>query len=396
MSFVSQSNMKWLALALILATVSIADGPAWADTSPASTAVETYTDQAIPNEPVPQYDRYNSPLKAGQMTLEDVLKANPKPQPLPPLVPPSVKPGTNTAPLLSPASGASSTNIMLMQGMKSLLQQSGTGSPTKLQAPQIAGGGVVPLAPGAAPAPQAAYAPPTPIAVGLAPGVSFEPGQAPKNLAGAAAPSADIPQSTEASDVAPVMAPSSEPAPAVPPSKTAKATGPTKVMAGCEPQISSWSKTCVEAGYPASFTGKITGETRIVCPDGSLQDVWIANSCAPPDDGTAGNMAPPQASGSSDSASSGQVAPNETLPPLVSPRNMGMPKTDANCGASNGLAADQKPTSDLCTFGDASDVNGDGPWRWNCKGISGGMTVSCAAPVAASTQKYFFRNAKSY
>lgn len=127
----------------------------------------------------------------------------------------------------------------------------------------------------------------------------------------------------------------------------------------CAPKTSSWVKTCAEAGYPESYVGQIRGETRTTCPSGGLQDVWVANSCSPPDGSENGSAL----TGPQGSSSSAQMI-------------------DASCGVSNGLAASTRPVYDLCASGNASVVAGDGPWHWNCQGSGGGLTVSCAAPVA--------------
>lgn len=389
MAFLSRSFLKRLALASLLLPLIYA---VFLPVIPAGAQdVQTYTDQAVPVGPVPQYDRYNSPLKAGQMTLQDVLNTHAQPKPsAAPLLPPLVKSDSTSAqpPLLAPAAKASATNSMLMQGMQSVLQEPGT----QLQAPQI-------------PIGASASAMPAPIDVPVAPGVKFEPGQQPKNLAGGivapvAAPIVEpsVPMAT--TDVAPVIEDTSMAAPSeliaetpaiapAPPTKKSKnkasaATSsaatpmPETSAGGCQPHVENWTKTCVEAGYPESFTGKITGETRTVCPDSSLQDVWIANSCAPPEEGGATAAAAPTGEVTSDTAAA--VA----TPRATAVARNSMVRADASCGASNGLAASSTPVSDLCTFGDASEVSGDGPWRWNCKGLSGGMTVSCAAPVSAT------------
>lgn len=60
---------------------------------------------------------------------------------------------------------------------------------------------------------------------------------------------------------------------------------------------------------------------------------------------------------------------------------------DGACGITNGLAAEAKPAMDLCAQGEATSVLGTGPWRWSCKGRRGGMTVSCAAPAVAPSDK---------
>ncbi len=56
-------------------------------------------------------------------------------------------------------------------------------------------------------------------------------------------------------------------------------------------------------------------------------------------------------------------------------------KIDGVCGSADGTAIAIKPTTNLCAIGSASAVIGMGPWSWTCKGIKGGNTVSCSAPV---------------
>lgn len=306
--------------------------------------VETYVDQAVPLPPL-QGVPYNSPLTAGQMTLDDVLMAHP-PAPVrsvrPP--PPSV---SASVPLLSAKSHASSQNIMMMQGMETILQQSGARSDVRLKAPRM---------PGAGPAADASSYAPAAVS-----GMPYQPGQEPKNLAVSASQ--------------PNLPPSSWT-----PYATAPATG------GCEPRVSSWTKSCAEAGYPQSFTGRITGETRTTCPDGTLADVWIANSCAPPDEGTqTSSAALPSPTVSAPTALPAEMPPPPLSAPLPEPPPMPMlVRADGACGAVNGLAANSRPSYDLCASGEATEVLGDGPWRWTCKGMKGGMTVSCAAPVAVA------------
>jgi len=384
------SKMRQLALTLLFVG-AIVGGAA------AQPPVETYTDDAVPNVPLPQYDRYNSPMKAGQMTLQDVLQTHAKPSDQP-LLPPVATPRTAAqAPALAPATQPSSTNLMLMQGMKSVFQQSGSDKPTanKLKVPQLQPDGSIATAvPAVATpvAPAAAPAVPTPVDAPVAAGVKFQPGQEPKNLAGTnsafAAPTATAAPVAASPARATAVSESSAPI-----AKTKSAT--MVATPGCEPHIENWTKSCADAGYPDNFVGKITGETRTVCPDKSLQDVWIANSCAAPDDvaeGTSTIQPPPAATDASGemvqtkpARATAKPEQKADLAVAASPAQSSTSRrTDASCGAANGLAANSMPTSDLCTFGIPSDVSGEGPWRWNCKGISGGMTVSCAATVVAA------------
>src|SRR5277367_818611 len=57
---------------------------------------------------------------------------------------------------------------------------------------------------------------------------------------------------------------------------------------------------------------------------------------------------------------------------------------NGQCGASNGDDLTSKPRTGLCKAGTSSSVSGTGPWSWTCKGVSGGSTASCSAPLAAT------------
>ncbi len=144
-----------------------------------------------------------------------------------------------------------------------------------------------------------------------------------------------------------------------------------KTTGSCTPQTSSWTKTCAEAGYPDTYVGQIRGETRTSCPEGTLQDVWISNGCVPPDNAASTPATTALTSPTTSTPSTASVTTSSNGEPL-----------DASCGAANGLAANAHPLYDLCAVGTASAVSGEGPWRWTCQGVAGGMTVSCAAPVA--------------
>lgn len=164
-----------------------------------------------------------------------------------------------------------------------------------------------------------------------------------------------------ANPVAPMMAmPKS-----LPSADKTSASGP------CTPQVTGWVKSCAEAGYPETYVGQIRGETRTTCPQGNLQDVWISNGCTPPDNAQAAATSAPLTGPSASAAAETATVPSSSTE-----------HQDASCGVANGLAALTQPIYDLCSAGTPSAVNGNGPWRWNCQGVAGGMTVSCAAPVA--------------
>lgn len=186
------------------------------------------------------------------------------------------------------------------------------------------------------------------------------------------------------------------------------------IASSCVPRVKTWTKSCSDAGYPSGTPGKVTGETRTVCPDGSQQEVWVSNTCASAD---GGNLAPPTPvmqqvpaptvspapaymapSGADvEPASTGEPMPlvqptkrssytpvgePEIAPTIVAP--VSEDRVDGVCGDSSGVPTNSKPTYGLCNAGDVSGMTGIGPWRWSCKGVGGGITVSCAAPVAAA------------
>ena len=57
------------------------------------------------------------------------------------------------------------------------------------------------------------------------------------------------------------------------------------------------------------------------------------------------------------------------------------PPVNGVCGSSNGSTFTTKPTSNLCSSGNATTVNGSGPWTWQCAGSNGGTTASCSANI---------------
>jgi len=52
---------------------------------------------------------------------------------------------------------------------------------------------------------------------------------------------------------------------------------------------------------------------------------------------------------------------------------------NAVCGSASGEGFFATPTSNLCSAGTASAVSGTGPWNWTCAGSYGGANVSCSA-----------------
>ncbi len=58
-----------------------------------------------------------------------------------------------------------------------------------------------------------------------------------------------------------------------------------------------------------------------------------------------------------------------------------IPPIDGSCGSSNGQTFTTAPTSNLCSAGTTSTVNGSGPWSWTCNGQNGGTDASCSANI---------------
>lgn len=213
--------------------------------------------------------------------------------------------------------------------------------------------------------------------------------------------------------------------PAIQPQETIKSKSKAKnenlviETASCSPHVSSWIKTCTEAGYPESYVGQIRGETRTVCPANSLQDVWIANSCSPPASrpittpltvpNTEEQVAspPPSTMPSVAHAESNSINHDETIisttndlpvPSLaVNPPENTVKKpaptftrladgTSGQCGSANAVATTIEPDKGLCSFGNPSRISGKGPWTWSCAGIKGGASASCSANKIQESQ----------
>ena len=441
------------AIVMILALFAAAQ--AWAETAAADpSSVETYTNQAVPpaspQDLMPEGVEWNKPLKGGTLTLpkppkpkapKSTQELQPPTLPVGGLKAPQMK-GSAAPPLLS-SGNASSANVMMMQGMKNALQQSGQNPNIPVTAPATEGENAAPAGTeGGVVAVPSAPALPEPKGLEKGPpGVAYQPGRAPRDLAtnkpldkaaapapateencaptpagpvaAAAAAGTEAPKATELEQPPvpleqmpsqPSMATKAEPKakaaassifgqpvaePAEEKAETAAAAKPEETKPApkaCESKVTSWIRECSEAGYAANYTGKITGETRVECPSGDTHDVWISNTCALAP-ATAANE--PRATEIRESPSS--LAEGETKASSSSASEaMPVPsavRLDANCGAANGSAADGKPAADLCALGASSEVTGEGPWRWSCKGSNGGMTVSCAAPVAKAAAK---------
>lgn len=70
-------------------------------------------------------------------------------------------------------------------------------------------------------------------------------------------------------------------------------------------------------------------------------------------------------------------AKENPVEPPGNPRN-------GRCGPSHGQNFSAKPTSGLCSRGNASNVSGGGPWTWKCRGSDGGSDASCSADREAN------------
>lgn len=289
----------------------------------------------------------NAPLRAGALTLDDVLEAhrNRTKSAKPPPAETQTPSATATAPVLSPPSGSSTTGLMVSQGMKAVLQKLGPAAP---QTPPPAAAPTLPalkvpvLQPPAAPAPAA-----------LASGAKYQPGQEPRNLA------------TGKPSLSPV---DSHVSLTAPPSPSAKEK--SVLTLPCKPRVEKWQKSCEEAGYPASFVGKILGETRIDCKtDNQLHDFWVSNTCAP--------------RGSADEESAEKPVAS-TAPPPPEPEEEII---EGVCGKADGESFAAAPTRELCESGTASEVEGTGPWTWSCAGSRKALTERCAASVEKETEE---------
>ncbi len=289
----------------------------------------------------------NAPLRAGALTLDDVLEAhrNRTKSAKPPPAETQTPSATATAPVLSPSSGSSTTGLMVSQGMKAVLQKLGPAAPQTpplSAAPTLTALKVPVLQQPSAPAPT------------LASGAKYQPGQEPRNLAtGKPSPSVDSHVSLTA----------------LPPSS---AKEKSVLALPCKPRVDKWEKNCAEAGYPASFVGKILGETRIDCKtDDQLHDFWVSNTCAPP-------------SSANEDGEPKVAVKEEERTPLPEPQDEII---EGVCGKADGESFAAAPTRDLCDSGTASDIEGNGPWTWSCNGSRKALTERCAASVEKETEE---------
>lgn len=408
MSLTLRSQISWLAVASVLAAgaVPLACPRAYAS------SVQTYVDEALPLPGIPNDSQTSEPIKPGDITMRDVLRTYAKQKQRSDGTQPGKVPESTAAapPLLTHSGRTSTSGSMMMQGMRSVLRATnsqvqtskGSGAAHSVASHvQLPGSGLQrgladllndPL-PGGARVPEqgSTTVPQTSVTIE---GTRYQPGQEPKKLGQSAfVPS---PALTE---------------PYQQPASLGAGVQPTAAQQ-CTGRATSWVKSCVDAGYPPTFVGEIRGETRNGCSGGGLRDVWVSNSCSPPGEQVerevvkappaenlraAGNSVPQGVSETRILEPAGGVHKENTLTDLagsaVAPANqmgdseLAVEVVAARCGLANGLATARKPMADLCNSGLATEVSGNGPWRWSCKGTRGGMTVSCAAPFAQDAQQ---------
>ncbi|MDD4617438.1 MAG: hypothetical protein PHW76_10125 [Alphaproteobacteria bacterium] len=363
---------------------------AQASASTKDSAVQTYTDQALPiNAPATEAFQ-NAPLPAGSLTMEDVLRAHePKDEPEPHAVP-------------------AATGLMMSQGMNSIFQRykvPAIPKPIKAApAMQPQAEIKVTAAPAAGGAqPKSALTAPT--------GVNYEAGQAPKNLEVAAEPVEKPERDKAETTYQPGQAPKNlAAAQADVLSPGLQASSPEPTSAKCTEKVQKWEKSCSEAGYPVTYVGKVYGETHTVCADGSLQDVWVKNTCLPPQEkpettapATASKQAKqqrnetflnagatPAAQASSapekknpekpkevpSAVDSGKMAPASVRAEASLPRPPEpLPATSEEyCGEAAETLAYEAPEKNLCRVGAPSTVTGKGPWSWTCTNNTGAVS----------------------
>ncbi len=140
------------------------------------------------------------------------------------------------------------------------------------------------------------------------------------------------------------------------------------------------------SALPTVAVPSVTGQQQIAPP--SLPNAQAAATAVQP---------PPAASQPQSDAfkyESGREPKNIGMLPSDSPSSSaasssapaasaGYASSMASCGSSSGMAMITAPSSGLCAAGKPSAVSGSGPWWWNCSADSGGMSVSCAAPLAS-------------
>ena len=382
MSLSVRCFLRWGGTAFaVLLGVAVPVGPAALAQSEPS--VEVFTDQAVPPNDGSAFDH---PMKAGDMVLSRVpVQTLPLSTPLPvgSLQPPKV----NVAPVGLDTPRVSSANIMLMEGMRNAFLQAGQNpnlpsesslavqSPETLAAPS--GNAKTPLILHAETTPALQppslgnnrAAPTTVVETPEVPAAAYLPGREPHDL-GAALPYSPpaVPvqkrQEPEQANVAEVPSvvyqPGREP-------RDLSASVPDVAQASVSPPVSSPAPVAVPKEEPAlqpaeaaNAESSALGPRADKIPDQPLvEDLRHEKT----------EVVEPSA--------------QEQEPAPVSVDD-NAPRVDANCGTANGETVSDKPETDLCEQGLATDVSGKGPWQWHCVGQGGGKTASCEAQALAS------------
>lgn len=403
-------------MVLVLATLEASLAHAQGAQDQADPSVVVYGQTQSPNaqEVLPDGVIWNRPMKAGEMVLPRQTKEK-KAAPAAPVAP-RMPVGEIKAPQLSASD--STTSVMMLQGMKNALQQSGQNTDipksSAVTAPAALGDDPVMIdvmsMDKAASATTTAPAPTPILSAPQKSGSSFEKGQAPKSLSmkadaktTEAAPAAkeaagfkdELSEETyiDANDTKadnivfpPEMAKSSNKA-ASKPAKGASVFGAPvdEPNAADETVIDT---DAAEAPAPAkvaepqketrSFWSRLFGSSE---SDKKTESKPAAASNATSH--VEGDEAVIDLGGEDSPATAAAMQESE---PAAAPAAVNSHSPDGSCGVANGMPAASKPSSgSLCQSGSASAVTGSGPWRWSCKGSTGGMTVSCAAPLDTSS-----------
>lgn len=316
------SGVAFVALTLLVGC------PATAYADAQQPSVEVYPDAAPPQEPAGEQFFTGRPLKAGDLTLPPLAK----PQQPTKICPPTLPVGQLQAPQIKPqsppiygSSQSSSESIMLLQGMKKALQQSGQNPAVPLSSAVSA---VVPASPTAAPPPFHPEFAPQPATAQI---------PAPRLM-----PVQLKPDQISLQDALPAPAPVT----------AAIAQTPLPTQPVPQPQ------TPYEPGR----------EPHNLAAEAKPTDAATAN--APAATATAAPTSP--------------TLPT-TLGTLQQPQNLvaatatSAATEDGKCGAADGISYDIAPNKDLCSKGTVGAVQGEGPWTWGCAGINGGNSAACGA-----------------
>ncbi len=348
-----------------------------------NSTVQTYTDQAVPLDSPPSEAFQNAPLPAGSLTMDDVLKAHaPKEKAEPPSVPVA-------------------TGLMMSQGMNSVFQ--------KYKVPVTKPPRAAPVA--AKPQPQEELEKTAPPAAGetqleaaakpatpeTPASLAFEPGRAPKTLEAPAESTSAPAEKPAPSEKAEIVYASGHAPKDLAAAAPAETPSPAAPRADCTDKVQKREKNCVEAGYPETYVGKVFGETRSTCADSSLQDVWIKNTCVPPEEApapaktasvkkvaaekteekflrTPASAPVPEPAPKKEAAA---AAPEKTAaapaPSIPAPAST---NPEELCGEAAETLAYEAPEKNLCRIGSASPIKGNGPWSWTCTNNSGAVS-SC-------------------